>query len=185
MKRGVLIAIALVSIFTANAQLKKGTIMGGLNFSSSWGSLTSNPFDQSKFIFAITPDAGYFVADNFLIGASTPIQVIRPASLNTGIFGFSPFARFYFGNYKSMKFFFVGKAGYNDIMKLVYGEQQTNENATGYFGSGVVFFLSNQIGIEGILKYEGTFSQNTNPSSSVGGEIGIQYYFSMGSTKKK
>jgi hypothetical protein len=79
----------------------------------------------------------------------------------------------------------VGKAGYNDIMKLVYGEQQTNENATGYFGSGVVFFLSNQIGIEGILKYEGTFSQNTNPSSSVGGEIGIQYYFSMGSTKKK
>ncbi|MEI6348674.1 MAG: hypothetical protein WCP69_12075 [Bacteroidota bacterium] len=187
MRKEILIFAVLVFMFSfsAKAQLKQGNIMGGAALSSSWGSLTSNPFDKSKFIFGITPDVGYFVTDKFMIGASTPIQIIRPAGLNTGVFGFSPFARLYFGDYKSVKFFFVGKAGYNDIMKLVYGEQQATQNATAYLGSGVTLFLSSEIGIEGVLKYEGTFSENSSPGSSVGGEIGIQYYFSMGSSKKK
>ena len=179
-----MILLFIISI-SAKAQIKQGNIMGGANISSSWGSLTSNPFEKSKFVFGIIPDVGYFVSDKVLIGLSTPIQIIRPDGLNTGVFGLSPFARVYFGNYKYVKFFFVGKAGYNDIMKVIYGEQQPNQNATGYLGSGVSLFLSKEIGIEAILKYEGTFSENTNPSSAIGGEIGVQYYFSFGSSKKK
>lgn len=187
MKQKLSITIILIALFLgkANAQLKQGTIMGGSTLSTSWGSLTSNPFDKAKFIFGITPDAGYFVADKFLIGISTPIQIIRPAGLNTGVFGLSPFARFYFGDYQLFKFFFVGKAGYNDIMKLFYGTQQANQNATGYIGSGVSFFINSTFAVEGILKYEGTFSENADPASAVGGEIGVQYFFSTKATKKK
>jgi len=187
MKRNFLTALIIFLFITVdtNAQLKQGNIMGGASLSASWGSLSSNPFDNSKFVFGITPSAGYFISDKLVIGLSTPIQIIRPAGLNTGVFGFSPFVRLYFGDYKSVKFFFVGKAGYNDFMKLFLGTQQANENATGYLGSGISFFLSKNLAIEGLLKYEGTFSESVDPSSSAGGEIGIQYFFSMGGTAKK
>ncbi len=188
MKRNILSALIMILLLCAtvdsNAQLKQGNFMGGASLSSSWGSLTSNPFDNSKFIFGITPSAGYFISDKFVIGLSTPIQIIRPVGLNTGVFGLSPFVRLYFGDYKYVKFFFVGKAGYNDFMKLFLGTQQANENATGYLGSGISFFLSKNLAIEGVLKYEGTFSESTNPSSSAGGEIGIQYFFSTGGKSK-
>ncbi len=187
MKRNFLLAFIVFLFVSVNlyAQLKQGNIMSGVSLSSSWGSLTSNPFDNSKFILGITPSAGYFISDKFVVGVSTPIQVIRPSGLNTGVFGLSPFVRLYFGDYKSVKFFFVGKAGYNDFMKLFQGTQQANENATGYLGSGISFFINKNIAIEGLLKYEGTFSESANPSSSVGGEIGIQYFFSTGGKAAK
>lgn len=185
MKRHFLLLLIVIFLMSSNlkAQLNQGAIMGGASLSSSWGSLTSNPFDKGKFIFGITPSAGYFLSDNFVVGASIPIQIIRPVGLNTGVLGFSPFVRLYFGDYKSVKFFFVGKAGYNDFMKLFQGTQDPNQNATGYLGSGVSFFISKSFAVEGLLKYEGTFSNNVDPSSSAGGEIGIQYFFSTGAKK--
>ncbi len=177
--------IMLLSSTITQAQLKQGSYMGGANISSSWGSITSNPFDKSKFILGITPSVGYFIADKMVLGVSTPIQIIRPVGINTGVFGFSPFFRAYFGDYKYVKFFMVGKAGYNDLSKLVMGSQLPTENGTAYFGGGATFFFSKELAVEGILKYEGTYSENSNPASSIGGEIGIQYYFSMGGTTKK
>lgn len=187
MKRNLLLVAVLTLLFSSatQAQLKQGSYMGGANISSSWGSITSNPFDQSKFILGITPSVGYFIADKMVLGLSTPIQVIRPTGINTGVFGFSPFFRMYFGDYKYVKFFMVGKAGYNDLSKLILGTQLPTQNGTAYFGGGVAFFFSKELAVEGLLKYEGTYSENSSPASAVGGEIGIQYYFSMGGTTKK
>lgn len=176
--------VLLFASATTYGQLTKGSYMGGINLSSSWGSITTNPFEKSKFILGVSPDAGYFFADKMVIGVSTPIQIIRPSGLNTGVFGFSPFFRLYFGDYKYVKFFMVAKAGYNDLSKLLMGTQLPTQNGTAYFGGGASFFFSKQIAIEGLLKYEGTYSENSSPASAVGGEIGIQYYFSLGSTTK-
>jgi hypothetical protein len=187
MKRNLfLTALSLLVLMQfSHAQLKQGSYMGGANISSSWGSITTNPFDKSKFILGITPSVGYFISDKMVLGVSTPIQIIRPAGINTGVFGFSPFFRMYFGDYKYVKFFMVGKAGYNDLSKLILGTQLPTQNGTAYFGGGVAFFFSKELAVEGLLKYEGTYSENSLPASSVGGEIGIQYYFSTGGTKKK
>lgn len=187
MKSKITLALILCVFLTSYSfgQLSQGTIMGGASISSSWGSVTTNPFDKSKFILGISPSGGYFFADKMVIGLSTPIQIIRPVGINTGVFGLSPFFRLYFGDYTYFKFFMVAKAGYNDITKLVMGDQLPTENATAYFGGGACFFFSKQIAIEGILKYEGTYSEYSDPASSIGGEIGIQYFFSMGNAKKK
>lgn len=176
MKKILIIFITTLFInINLHSQIKQGVFIVGGDFSTSWGSTTTNPFDKSKLILAFTPDVGYFITNNFLLGISTPIQIVRPEGINTGVLGISPFARFYFGEFQSFKFFFVGKAGYNDFVKVLYGTQQSNQNATSYLGSGISLILSKQVVVEGILKYENTFSDNTSPGSAIGFEFGVQF----------
>jgi len=81
-------AICLLLLDTANAQTKKGDwLVGGLLELNTAKNNTSIEF---------SPNAGYFVLDNFALGAKLIIAYEQLGDLNITSFGVGPFARYYF-----------------------------------------------------------------------------------------
>jgi len=144
----------LLSTNTAVAQYDKGTIIvetnfGNLSFNKNdsknetSGTITKN--DGNTFNFYLYPRLGYFVADNFVVGADMNIYFYSSKSNyfnNTGVktsdnkssstqLGLSPFARYYFGGGKDGKSKFYGQISAGVSIYLSNKYDLKNYNASG------------------------------------------------------
>lgn len=111
MKKLLTLALILISFF-AKAQTSAGNMMLGGSLSiTSTNYKNSNDNDNSG--FSLAPSFGYFVKDNFAIGASISFNSSRfgvaPESKTTG-FGVGPFVRLYKFT-SSEQFAFFGQGG--------------------------------------------------------------------------
>jgi hypothetical protein len=155
MKRTVFLALLFLSI-QASAQLDKNTMMAG-------GSLVFNKYTPkgggtSTTYFLYNPNFGYFVADNFVVGAGIGFNAYGSGN---NIVHFSPYLRYF------VKKFYLQT-------KFDYGRSNSQNNSNLSFDLGYALFLNDNVALEPAFY----FSQNLNgQGSNLGFKMGFQIYF--------
>jgi hypothetical protein len=141
--------IAFLLSFACEAQTQKGAIMiggsGGVGF-------------KDAFSISLNPNLGFFVTNDFAIGAGVPLQFYKQKDYNSVSGGLQPFARYYFGKPAATRLFAQANGMYhlsrskggspNDPNKI----NTYSQNSFGG-GLGLVHFVIEQVGLEAKLSY--------------------------------
>ncbi|SFI13464.1 hypothetical protein [Halpernia frigidisoli] len=171
-------AAGLVS--TANAQIQKGnTLVGASLLTSNFGLNTDAGYDIS-----LQPRAAYFIEDNIALGGYVTLGTskITKDSGTKFTYAVGGLGRYYVSPgeqgidnlLKHGRFFMEGNVG--------VGGQNTKggTNTTGLdfgFGPGYSYFITPNIGIEGLLKYNGiTGFGNEGLTSNLSINVGFSIY---------
>lgn len=171
MKKLLLSAAAILGLLNvSSAQIQKGNLMVG-------GSLSNIGFDlgsTNRFNIGITPRIGYFIEDNLAIGGLVDASyTTAKGSGNIFGYGVGAFGRYYFEKQqlesfaKHGRFFFEANAG-------VAGQNGAEVGFNLGFGPGYSYFITPNVGLEGLLKYNGTFG--TGVANGLNFNLGFQIY---------
>lgn len=181
MKKLILFAAILFGAHTASAQISDGNVMVGGNvadFSADF---------KNKTALSLSPKAAWFVQDGLAIGAYANLGLSHQHGANTvWDYGFGPMARYYMmndmvGKNKKTIFFWEANVGFDGSSSTrVKGAKGTGASNTGLgfgVGPGVSYFITPNIGLEALVKYNGTvgFGSETYVNKITVG-IGFQIY---------
>ena len=179
-------------------QISSGTtLLGGtLNYSSSSSRLNS---DQNQVFksnsFSIAPKAGYFIADNVVLGASLGLNGGRQKNISTiqnkqSGYSVGPFVRYY--KFLGERTALFGNAAFNYSLtknKSLDSNQEltptnNSESIGAYITPGLTYFASSKIGLEislGYVGYTKTFSENSinTANSSKTNSSGFGKYYGL------
>lgn len=195
MKKLLFLAIAGVAgtFSVAHAQIQKGNVMLGSDLGSgvvspASSSLFGANFNLNKdagFNIGIAPKIGYFVKDNLLLGGVIDLGYTRGAGTSpskTTVYGIQALGRYYLSpgehgvdNYlKHGRFFFEANAGFGG--SNVKDGPTTNGFVFG-FGPGYSYFITPNVALEGLVKYNGLVGGgNTSYQNSLGINFGVQVF---------
>jgi hypothetical protein len=169
------IAIGLL-ITNAKAQIQQGNVMVGGNLAD-----LSLGLDNSKVIsFDITPKAVWFIKDNVALGGYVNLGIQTAKNTSTTVnYGLGGLGRYYTGKdmevIKHGRFFGEGTLGLGGI-NVSDGGGHTN-GVDFSFGPGFAYFITPNIGLETLLKYNGTGGfGNAGNQSGLGLSFGFQIY---------
>ncbi|MFA4868752.1 MAG: hypothetical protein WC623_11160 [Pedobacter sp.] len=179
------IVLGSVMAFGANAQIQKGNVMIGANLSDIKFGLDK----PNVFTFNVSPKAAWFVQDGLAIGGEVNLGIATQKGSGTDFnYGVSALGRYYGETganeiVKSSRFFgeaTVGVQGYNPS-----GGGSTN--GLGFsFGPGFTYFVTQTIGLEALLKYNGVVGFGTSAyAHNIGIGVGFQIYLPGKSTARK
>lgn len=180
MKKIILATICLIGLsLTTQAQTQKGNVMVG-------GDLANLDLDLGStgtFQFNLTPKAAWFIKDNIALGGYLTFGLSTAKDAGTSIdYGIGALGRYYIADKNAQvmaksRFFFEATAGingYNPSAKL--GGDNTNGLGIG-FGPGFAYFVTPNIGLEALLKYDGVIGFGTSPTSNhLKFNLGFQIY---------
>jgi outer membrane protein len=193
MKRIIVTLAFATSAFIAQAQTSAGNKMiGGTLEIQSTNYKSSNGADATYFTFA--PSFGYFVKDNFAVGATVSLGSYKsgtgPGESNTSTFAVGPFARLYKFT-SNEQFAFFGQAGVNfGSSRSETGNIVTDKSSSVTLGiaPGFAYFFNEHWAAE--LSISGFSIQNTNSDnngsdrttvtfdvSSFNPNLGVRYHF--------
>ncbi len=149
------------------------------------------------FNVSLSPQTGYFVADNFAVGLRLPLGLQSNFTRNMGTggvrtenrmltyrVGIGPFVRYYFGKSAIRPFVNAGtdyqfsrtrvKENYSDGSKEI---RLSREDSYSLFGGvGMAYFISQFVGLESQLGYTYFRSDELNKYSRLGLSVGLQIY---------
>lgn len=179
-----LFCIGLFSLFSfsASAQLQKGNIMIG-------GELAAANFglnEGSGYSFQITPQAAFFVQDNFAVGPYINLGFSGVNSVNTFKYGVGLMSRYYLSPgeqgvdslLKHGRFFLEGNAGIGGTT-VSNGGPSANGLDLGV-GPGYTYFISDNIGLDASVKLNGNLGfGNRGTTSSVDFRLGLNIFLPM------
>ncbi len=176
MKKSFLTTVALfTTIAVSNAQTEKGKFLigGQLNLTGTNSSNSSTNSTSNTLGFQISPNAGYFVANNFAIGIRANFGTIinnnnQPAGFNSIYrnnnnslnYGIGLFSRYYVKVVNNFSFFIDGHLFYNHTFQKTesrdgngYGYNYSyHTNTAGVnIAPGFVYFVTPKLGIETTL----------------------------------
>jgi hypothetical protein len=158
------------SIGIATAQLQQGsTLVGG-----GIGSLSLGLGDDNVFNITLTPRVGYFIQDNVAIGGKVGLSYTAQPGDDAYNYNVNAFGRYYFGEnefdtlLKQGRWFLEAGAGLG-------GGRGADIGFNVNFGPGYSYFLSENVAVEGLLLYDGTFG--TGSSNGLSLQVGFQIYF--------
>jgi hypothetical protein len=163
----------LVSMFFCiqfiQAQTDKGDWLVGGTFSLNTGKNTTT--------LSLNPNAGYFLLDNFMLGARVGYEFSELGETKITAFDIGPFTRYYFHGTKARPF------GEFDLdfqsAKLSTSLGSSTESAIGFFiGGGVALFISDNVALETIMGYKNTKVENEPGTGGFNMRIGFQVYIS-------
>lgn len=182
---------------TSQAQLQEGNIMLGADIGSGVATSSTNGLfgfnlgldEDSGYNIGISPKIGYFLSDDFVVGAIVNLGYDNGAgedeeSANVFTYGAQAFSRFYLtpadldleGSVPAGQFFIETNAGLAGVN--VEGGQTTNGFGFG-FGPGYSLFLNESIALDASVKYNGlTGAGSNNYTQSLGINLGIQVFLS-------
>lgn len=150
----------------ANAQLEKGSTIIGADIANF--KIGLNTGSQSS--VDINPYAAWFVKDNIALGAKLNygIQAQKGVEPSTN-WAVAALGRYYINDaainvLKHTRFFLEGTAG---VAGTIIAE--TNSSTNGFlfgFGPGMTYFVTPNIGLEGLLKYNGLLGFGSEPYAS-------------------
>jgi hypothetical protein len=178
-----LVALSLFS-FATNAQIQKGNVMVGGDISRLDLSLN----EGNNFSFLLDPKAAWFIKDNVAIGAYLNFEVVTANGAGTNIsYGIGPLARYYINDpsiepIRHCRFFLEANVGIQGTNPHV--GSSTNGLGLG-FGPGLAYFITQNIGLEGLLKYQGIIGFGSSATSSdllLG--LGFQIYLPKGRVER-
>ena len=184
-----LILVAAIGLFgLANAQIQKGNYMvGGELAAASFGLNTGSSYD-----IGITPQAAYFVQDNWAVGPYVNLGVSGAKGASTTFnYGVGVLSRYYLS---------PGEAGVDSVLKhgrfFVEGNVGIggeNQSANGGFpsvstnglnlgiGPGYTYFVTQNIGLDASLKYNGNVGfGNATTSSKLNFRLGLNIFLPSG-----
>ena len=172
----VLGAVALMGI-TAQAQLQKGNYMVG-------GELAAANFglnDGAGYNFQITPQAAYFVQDNWAVGPYVKLGFSGAKSAPTTFtYGVGALSRYYFSPgeqgldslLKHGRFFVEGNAGIGGTT-ISDGGDSANGLDLG-IGPGYTYFITQNIGLDASVKLNGNLGfGNRGTTSAIDFRLGL------------
>lgn len=168
MKTAFLVLIlALAGAFASNAQTQKGTkMLGGSGLVL---------LDKGIDIYLV-PNAGYFIADDVAVGGGVELYYARYEPYRYMAVGLQPFVRYYFGPPAARTRYFAqvnGAMSYRNDKNMDAVEDFWNNYTSNSFGAGLglVYFLTEQVGLEGRLFYENE-KYNAGPRD---GRLGLRF----------
>ncbi len=166
----------------SNAQLQRGNIMIG-------GELAAANFglnEGSGYNFQITPQAAFFVKDNFAVGPYINLGFSGVNSVTTFKYGVGAMSRLYFSAkeqnednlLKHGRFFLEGNAGIGGTT-VSDGGPSANGLDLGV-GPGYTYFISKNIGLDASVKLNGNLGfGNRGTTSSVDFRLGLNIFLPM------
>ncbi|MGZ3872686.1 MAG: hypothetical protein ACXVJD_07195 [Mucilaginibacter sp.] len=187
MKKIFIIAFAAIvsTAFSASAQIQKGNVLVGGNFAN----LSLGLDDSKVFSLDLTPKAAWFIEDNIALGAyaNLGIQTAKNSSTTTN-YGVGALGRYYTGEdveiLKHGRFFGEATLGLGGVNVSDNGGH-TNGVDLGV-GPGFAYFITPNIGLETLLKYNGVAGfGNAAYQSTLNLSFGLQVYLPGKSTVRK
>jgi len=168
----------------ATAQLQKGNLMVGANLANLGLRLQSGNTGLS---FSVNPKLGYFIQDNIAIGGEVLLgldhQSVNSISTNQIDYKLGAFGRYYISDprailLKHSRFFLEASAGFQGNNVKTEGRKSVTTNGLGLgVGPGVAYFITPNVGLEALLKYDLTLgfgSSVTSHNFTIG--LGFQIY---------
>lgn len=179
-----IIALLAVAAFigsfpnNASAQLQKGNLMLAANLMDIDASFGQN----SRFGLNINPKIGYFVEDNIVIGGNVGLHYVTVRNEgNSYTYNVGAFGRYYFSpnEVEPMtnhgRFFGEGDIG-------VGGDNSASVGFSYGIGPGYSYFITPNIGLEGLVLVHGI--SGTNSSAGISFGLGFQIYLPTGELKR-
>jgi hypothetical protein len=171
----VIICLTIVTTKT-NAQIQKGNILVGGDIAN----LNLTLGGSGAFQVTIDPKAAFFIKDNVAIGAYLDFGLATAKGAGTDTrYGVGALGRYYVNDptvnvLNHGRLFFEGNVGIQGI------SQSDGSNTTGLglgIGPGYAYFITPNIGLETLLKYNGVVGFGSQPySSNLNLGIGFQIY---------
>ena len=185
MKKIILTCAIALGFLSTQAQIQKGNVMIGSNLSNiSFGLDKPNAFSLS-----INPKAAWFVQDGLALGGDVNLGLSTLSGAGTNVnYGVGALGRYY------------GSKGANEVVNnsRFFGEATVGINGTnpsegpstnglGFsFGPGFTYFITPSIGLETLLKYQGTVGFGSSAyAHGLNLGVGFQIYLPGRSTARK
>jgi hypothetical protein len=178
MKRIIIITVVLTFTFSGEAvtQIRRGNLMVGADVAN----LDLTLGGSGTFQASLTPKLGLFFRDKIAAGAYGVfgITTAKEAGTTTN-YGAGLFGRYFTGNtnedlFRQGRFFFEGNAGVEGV-SFANGSSTTGLGMGA--GPGFSYFISNNVALEALLKYNGIIGFGSRPyQSNVGLHVGFQIY---------
>ena len=154
----------------ASAQTEKGSWLVG-------GNVNLNTAKNTTAI-GFTPMAGYFLINNFAVGANLNFNYNKDVVAKTTRFGVGPFARYYLGTMNIRPF---AHANINFTSTNTKNGSAASSTATGsefFIGGGLAAFINRNVAIEGLAGYTSNTIAHQGSYGGFGLRIGFQVYLS-------
>ncbi|MBO9201024.1 MULTISPECIES: porin family protein [Niastella] len=185
MKKLVMLAIASQLIMiSAQSQIQNGNLLVGGDIANF--SLGLN--EGGEFNLRIDPKLAYFVSNNLALGGylTFGLETSKGAGKNID-YGIGLLGRYYLGTetnvVRNSRFFFEGNAG------IEGNNPASGENTNGLglgIGPGWAYFITNNVGLEALLKYRGIvgFGERAT-TSNLELAVGFQIYLPSAQLRKR
>jgi len=198
-----MLLLTTLSAYVSSAQTEKGSfLLGGTAGASSLHTDSPSSYlgQYKATTVYLSPNIGYFVIDKLALGLSASISAgktsyenIDAYSRNT-TFGAGPFVRYYFPMDRWAIFPYVSYSlsttntkgrsfGYDPILTTNYHYNTTQKTFSA--GVGATYFITRNIGLEGIVSYQAYNSTNRDlPDTEQSGlnfKVGFQIYLTKNS----
>jgi len=176
---------AALMVGAANAQIQKGNVMVGGNLTN----INLGLDDPKIFSVDITPTAAWFVQDNVAVGAYVNFGLeTAKNSATTTSYGVGALGRYYTGKdveiVKHGRFFAEATAGIGGVNVSRGGGNTNGLNLS--IGPGFAYFVTPNIGLETLLKYNGLVGfGSATTQSNLNLSFGFQIYLPGQRTAKK
>ena len=186
MKKFIRIIILVLFFYSnkTNAQIQRGNLLVG-------GDIAHFNFDLSgggAFQATVDPKVAFFLKDNLALGAYVDFGLATAKGAGTTTnYGVGALGRYYVNDsttniLKHGRLFFEGNVGIEGI------SVSNGANTTGLgigIGPGYAYFITPNIGLETLLKYNGIVGFGSQPyTSSLNLGIGFQIYLSNNRTRE-
>lgn len=171
--------------FSASAQIQRGNVFVGGNFAG----LNLGLDDPKVFSIDITPKAAWFVQDNLAVGAYVDLGLTTQKNAPTTTkYGFGGLGRYYTGKDVEVlshgRFFAEATVGFGGTNVSQGGAKTNGLNLS--VGPGFAYFITPNIGLETLLKYNGLVGfGNATSQNSLGLSFGLQIYLPGSGTANK
>lgn len=174
----VLLAVIMIaSAYVGKAQIQKGNVLVGGDIANFSLGLNKG----SRFSMDINPKAAWFIRDNTAVGAYAELALETGGGSGTDVgYGFGALARRYLsGNaidaLRHTRFFVEANIGIEGTNASLSG-LSTNGLGIG-IGPGIAYFVTPNIGLEGLLKYRGRLGFGSDATTSdLNLNVGFQIY---------
>lgn len=173
----VLAILMTAGAYKGEAQIQRGNVLVGGDIANFNLGLNKG----SQFQMEINPKAAWFIRDNTAIGAYVELGLLTGGGAGTAVtYGFGALARQYLaGNalaaVRHTRFFLEGNVGIEG-QNISGSGNSTNGLGIGV-GPGIAYFITPNIGLEGLLKYRGRLGfGNETTSSNLNLNVGFQIY---------
>jgi hypothetical protein len=178
-KISTIIVLTLLLGTTAFAQFRQGTWLvggsasAGINTNQNRNGNTTTTSGHTSFI-STTPNGGYFIFDNFAIGAGINMYAAHGTSTGSDIkyddhsASIAPFARYYYRNFYGVGSFRVGggKTTYKGSPEI---DDQSYTISGGTLGVGYAWLLTKNVALEPQAGYQVSstrYSSTNHPITS-------------------
>jgi len=187
MKKVTIIAalVAVTMSFNAKAQIQKGNVFVGGNFAN----LNLGLDKPSVFSVDLSPKAAWFVEDNIALGGyvNFGLETTKNAPTTTS-YGLGALGRYYTGKdvevLRHGRIFAEATAGFGGVNVSQGGGKTNGLNLS--VGPGFAYFITPNIGLETLVKYNGLVGfGNATSQNNIGLSFGLQIYLPGRGTASK